>query len=94
MAGCLNVIRHDRFIERMKEFSFVRRLEDYIKGYEFMLARNPEKERCRIVNGRKIFVISYHLDPTLLKEIVIYYTFDDSNVYLLDMRLRDCRDSE
>ncbi len=94
MARGLSVVRHVRFTQRLEEFRYIRRLDEYVRAYELQLSKDPAIGAHQTAGDRIIWTYSYHLDPTEMKEIVVYYTFDEVNLYMLDLRLKPARDND
>lgn len=79
------VIRNTRFNEELQAIkSEVKRADEFIRGIEWQLSRKPE-------SGTKVGP-EYHvwtfpvLDALDLPELVVYYTFNDDNVWLLSIK--------
>ncbi len=78
----------------MEEFRHIRRLDEYIRAYEWQLSNDPTVGARQTLGDRIIWTYSYYLDPTEMKEIVVYYTYDETNLYMLDIRLKPARDND
>lgn len=86
MSGPLrSVIRNETFAKQLQDIKpGARRADEFMRGIEWILSRHPE-------SGTQVGP-NYHvwafpvLDALDLPELIVYYTFNDDNVWLLSIK--------
>lgn len=59
----------------------VRRADEFLRGVEWLLARNPTFGQ-QVAPNSKVWAVASNEAPTI-PNLIVYYTFDENMVYLL-----------
>lgn len=78
------IIEEHRFSSELKQIiSLERRAEEFSDGAKWVLARDPR--RGKQIGTSHVWFLPIHDAPGILP-IILYYTFDDDNVYFLSVQ--------
>lgn len=80
------IIRSPEFFKKLKKiFKTLPHGNEYMEGVEWALARDPRSGLQCDENGDVWCV--YSTDRDILGQVVVYYTFEDATVTLLDIEI-------